>query len=322
MRTFALALCCLLAVACGGDFSNDDLEFQNALPQREDLAAKLPDSAARSSEGARPRGQALHRAQVLGGTSELALQAYAAGTQFNTDVDDLLALLEVFRHAPPTTREPDRRVWGPFPAESHPGHELRLVMERQGSDFGYLLQFRPTGGGEAAWWTYLPGTFKADGGIRKGEGTLAMDLHEARARGFEPQDASLVDRLDIRYQTKVLPTSVELLVSTLGGALPLARYASRRTPEGLGEMSFRLPGEDLIPGGLLETLDIVARWTPDGRGVLMLNILDGDAKGAQYTECWDARTRITFIQRNWDFITPTEGDRRTCPDVSALDPKP
>ncbi|MFP2895471.1 hypothetical protein [Corallococcus sp. 4LFB] len=318
-RKLALALPCLLAVACGGDFSNDDLEFHNALPQREDLAAKLPDTA-RSGQGLGTRAQRLSASQVLGGTSELALQAYTAGTRFNTSVDGLLSLLELFRDAPPTTRETDRRIWGPFPAKDHPGHELRFVMERQGASFAYLLQYRPSGGGESAWWTYLPGTFKADGGIRKGEGTLALDLEEARAHGFETGDATALDRLDIGYQTKALPTRVELLFTGAGAAVPLTRYASRQTPEGLGEMAFRLPGVDLIPGGLLETLDILARWTPDGRGVLVLNILEGDAMGAQYTECWDVRTRITFMQRNWDFLNPTEGDRSSCPDVSALNP--
>ncbi|NOK35286.1 hypothetical protein HMI49_18965 [Corallococcus exercitus] len=318
-RKLALALPCLLAVACGGDFSNDDLEFQNALPQREDLAAKLPDTA-RSGQGLGTRGQRLSASQVLGGTSELALQAYTAGTRFNTSVDGLLSLLELFRNAPPTTRETDRRIWGPFPAEDHPGHELRFVMERQGASFAYLLQFRPNGGGESAWWTYLPGTFKADGGIRKGEGTLALDLKAARANGFDTKEADTLDRLDIGYQTKALPTRVELLFTGIGATVPLTRYASRQTPEGLGEMAFRLPGVDFVPGNLAETLDIVARWTPDGRGVLVLNILEGDAKGAQYTECWDARTRITFMQRNWDFLNPTEGDRGSCPDVSALNP--
>lgn len=317
MRNPATALLCLLAVACGGDFSNDDLEFQYALPQREDLAAKLPDSAARSGQGLRSQQVGL---QVLGGTSELALQAYTAGTQFNASVDGLLSLLELFRNAPPTTRETDRRIWGPFPADDHPGHEVRFVMEREGAEFTYLLQYRPKGAGEDAWWTYLPGTFKADGGIRKGEGTLALDLKLARARGFDTGAATPLDRLDIGYQTRALPTRVELLFTGAGATLPLTRYASRQVPEGLGEMAFRLPGEDLIPGGLLETLDILARWTPDGRGVLVLNILEGDAKGAKYTECWDSRTRITFMRRNWDFLNPTEGDASTCPDVSALGP--
>ncbi|WP_223646606.1 hypothetical protein [Corallococcus sp. EGB] len=322
MRNLALALPCVLALACGGDFSNDDLEFQNALPQREDLAAKLPASA-RSGQDLGTSVQRLGAAQVLGGTSRLALQAYIAGKRFNTSVDALLALLELVRNAPPTTREADRRIWGPFPAQDHPGHELRFVMERQDTSFAYLLQFRPRGGGEGEWWTYLPGTFKAGGGIRKGTGTLALDLKAARAHGFETGgDANAVDRLDIDYQTKALPTRVELLFTDVGAATPDTRYASRRTPEGLGEMAFRLPGEDLIPGGLLETLDIVARWTPDGRGVLVLNILEGDAKGAKYTECWDAQTRVTFMARNWDFITPTEGSRATCPDVSALDVTP
>ncbi|CAM3099812.1 hypothetical protein [Corallococcus soli] len=319
MRNRVLALLCLLAVACGGDFSNDDLEFQNALPQRKDLAAMLPDSATRTGQGTGTRRDGL-AFQVLGGTSALAVQAYEVGTQFNASVDALLTLLELFRGLPPTTRETDRRIWGPFLADDHPGHELRLVMERQGTDFAYRLQFRPRGAGEDGWWTYLPGTFKADGGIRKGTGALALDLKAARANGFDTREATALDRLDIRYQTKARPTSVELLFTGAGAALPLTRYASRQVPEGQGEMAFRLPGQELIPGGPLETLDILARWTPDGRGKLVLTILEGDAKGAKYTECWDAATRITFLQRNWDFLNPTEGDAASCPDVSALGP--
>ncbi|RKH20948.1 hypothetical protein D7Y13_16605 [Corallococcus praedator] len=319
MRNLIPALLCLLAVACGGDFSNDDLEFQNALPQREDLAAMLPDSARRAGQGTGTREDRLGL-QVPGATSELAVQSYQVGTQFNASVDALLTLLELFRGVAPTTRETDRRIWGPFPADDHPGHELRLVMERQGGDFAYRLQFRPRGAGEDGWWTYLPGTFKADGGIRKGTGTLALDLKEARANGFDTREADGLDRLDIRYQTKALPTSVELLFTGAGATLPLTRYASRQVPEGLGEMTFRLPGQDLVPGGLLETLDIVSRWTPEGRGKLVLTILEGDAKGLKYTECWDAQTRITFLQRNWDFINPTEGSAASCPDVSALGP--
>jgi hypothetical protein len=319
MRTLALALPCLLALGCGGDFSNDDLEFQYALPRREDLAARLPDSATRTGKAVGPSAQGLGAAQVLGATSELAVQTYTTGTRFNASVDGLLALLELFRSAPPTTRETDRRVWGPFPAEDHPGHETRFVMERQGPRFTYLLQYRPRGADESAWWTYLPGAFQSDGGIRKGEGTVALDLGAARAHGFPTLGAEAVERLDITYQTKTLPSSVELRFTGVGTPAPVTRYAARQTPEGLGEMAFLLPGVDLIPGGPLESLDIVSRWTPDGRGRLELKVLAGDALGAKYTECWDTATRITFLARNWDPFNPTEGNRASCPDVSALD---
>lgn len=319
MRHLAPVLLCLLLAACGGDFSNDDLEFLNALPLREDLAAKLPESAARAGNGLTPREDGLVGLQGLGIVSDLAVQTYSTGTGFNQSVDALLSLLEKIRKLPPTTREPDRRVWGPFPDDKHPSLDVRFVMERTGEVFTYLLQYRRSGAGEEAWWTFIPGSFKADAGIRKGTGTVSMDFKEARKNGFPADGAVTLDRLDIDYQTRALPTRVALLFTGLGRPTPEVTYTYRAVPEGLGEMKFRLPDTDLVPGGLRETLDVTTRWAADGRGMVVVDILAGDATGAKYTECWDTRTRVTFIRRNWDWFNPPEGDATACPDVSALE---
>ncbi|MCP3143701.1 hypothetical protein [Pyxidicoccus xibeiensis] len=317
MRHLAMACLCLAAAACGGDFSNDDLEFLNALPRREDLAAKLPPS----SEGRAGGGLTTRKAALvvkLGEASELASETDETGRNFNAGVDGLLTLLENIRNASPTTREPDRRVWGPFRDDKHRDFEVRFVMERQALRFDYRLEYRRRGEGDLDWWAFLTGHFESDAGIRKGTGAISLDVKRAREEAFET-DLEALDRLDIVYQTKALPTRVEMVFTPAGGLVQATRYTYREAEGGVGEMKFQLPGTDLVAGGRLEDVELTSRWAPDGRGAGTLLVLDGDITGAKYTECWNALGRVTFLARSWDFFNPTEGNRSTCPDFSALD---
>ncbi|HZI16469.1 MAG TPA: hypothetical protein VE153_39250 [Myxococcus sp.] len=324
MRHLALACLCLAMAACGGNLSNDDLEFLNALPQREDLAAKLPANSQGRSGGKRAGGKTAASASLqvrLGETSQLFSDTDDTGRRFNASVDGLLALLEKIRDVEPTSRDPDRRVWGPFPDRDHPGFDVRFVMERNVEQrFAYRLEYRRSGEGEADWWAFLLGTFQADvGGIRKGQGQLFLDVKLAETKAFPLGGLVTLDRLLIRYQTKSLPTSVEMVFTPRGGLTAPTFYTYREAEGGLGEMKFQVPDTDLVPGGQLEDLELTTRWAGDGRGVGVLDVLDGDIRGAKYTECWDALGRVTFIARSWDFFNPTEGQRSSCPDVSALD---
>src|SRR4051794_1016053 len=117
MRSLWPALLCLLA-ACGGNFSNEDLEYLNALPTREALASKLPGTGTSSGSGLAQRRDRLS----VGDPSQLYLDTQKASTDFNNGLDGLLSLLENIRTVPPTTRELDRRIWGPFPDNNNPGN--------------------------------------------------------------------------------------------------------------------------------------------------------------------------------------------------------
>jgi len=322
MRHLAMACLCLAAAACGGDFSNDDLEFLNALPRREDLAAKLPAASEGRSGGgltARQASDKTAQAVNLGEQSKLAGDTDATGRNFNAAVDGLLTLLENIRDTPPTTRDPDRRVWGPFRDNDHRDFDVRFVMERQALRFDYRLEYRRTGEDDQQWWSLLLGSFQADAGIRKGVGELHLDVKRAEQEDFPRGGLATLDRLDIAYQTKALPTRVEMTFTPRGGLTAPSRYTYREAEGGLGEMKFEVPDTDLVVGGRLEDLELTTRWAPDGRGMGVLLVLDGDIKGAKYTECWNALGRVTFLARSWDFFNPTQGDRASCPDFSALD---
>jgi len=317
MRNLWPALLCLLA-ACGGNLSNEDLEYLNALPSREALASKLPESSTSSVGG----GLAQRRDQLaLGDVSQLYLDTRKASTDFNNALDGLLSLLENIRTVPPTTREPGRRTWGPWQDRNQPGNDVRFVMERDGDFFDYHLQFKPSAGGEDAWWSFLEGTFKADAGIRKGEGELHLFIADAVAKGLNVGDLRGLRQLDIGYQNKALPTRVEMIFSAQP-VPPLTtaqevRYTYRELPGGLGEMRFLLKDTDTVPGNLLEDVEITSRWTPNSGGVATFVILRGDLQGANYKECWDAQNKITFAKRSWELFGI--GKASDCPDVSGFD---
>jgi hypothetical protein len=318
MRNRWLLLLGCLAAACGGNLSNDDLEFLNALPAREDLASKLPGGERSVSAGSlRQRTDPL----ALGEPSQLYADTREASDEFNTGMDGLLTLLEEIRKLPPTTRAPDVRIWGPWQDSDHPGHEVRFAMKREAERFDYALQYRPTGSGEEAWWSAVEGSFRADGGLRKGEGAVRLLVAETKAHGFDVGGLAGMDRLDIVYQTRALPIRVQMrFVPASTGTASEILYAYREIPGGLGEMGFLLHDVDTLPGTRREELAILSRWTRDRGGVGVIAVTGGDVPAgfnATQVECWDASFRVTYMKRSWE--TAVVGNASACPDVSALE---
>ncbi|ADO73441.1 hypothetical protein [Stigmatella aurantiaca] len=311
MRPLFPALLGLLT-ACGGNFSNEDLEYLNALPTREELASKLPDSAAFSGR----RGERLS----VGEPSPLYQDTRQASDNFNTLLDELLTLVETIRALPPTTREPHRRTWGPFTDTNQPGHEARFVMERQedANVFTYQFQFKPIQADDSEWWSFLAGAFRADAGVRKGEGELHLFVGEAVAKGLHVEGLHPLQQLDVVYQTRELPTRVEMrLIAQSPSAPAEVRYTYRELPGGWGEMRFIQRDTEAVPGGQKEDVEITSRWTPAQGGVGTFIILRGDLTGAGYRECWNPQYEVTYAKRSWELFGT--GDVSTCPDVSGFE---
>jgi hypothetical protein len=311
-----LVLLGVLLSACGGNFSNEDLEYLNALPSREELASKLPGGTGPSRQGL---GQRLDRLSV-GDPSPLYQDTRQASDDFNAVLDALLRFVEDIRALPPTTREPHRRTWGPFRDAGQPGHELRFVMERQEEAplFTYQLQFRPVPAAGADWWPFLEGAFRADAGVRKGEGELHLHVEEARARGLNVEDLRGLRQLDVTYQTRELPTWVVMrLTAQAPSTAAEVLYTSREQPGGFGEMRFVQRETDAIPGGETEDVEITSRWTPDQGGVGGFVIVRGDLTGAGYRECWNAQYAVTYAKRSWELFGT--GDVSACPRIPGFE---
>src|ERR1700704_16159 len=123
-----LATCLLGAAAGCGNYSNEDLEFMAALPEKQELSAEVPTRSA----------------LVLGEAAEYYLLTRNVSLIFNGITEAFLGLIDTIRAFPPTTRQPNRRIWGPFPADpvKQPGWMIRMVMERVGATFTYNLEFK------------------------------------------------------------------------------------------------------------------------------------------------------------------------------------
>ena len=143
LRT-ALGLVGLGFLSACGNYSNDDLDFQLALPQQSDLSANVQLSVARIN------------------SAEYYKDTRNAITTFNAMVRDLLGLIENVRRYPATTRQGNRRIWGPFPADKYPTWQVRIVMDRSPVSptllkMDYWVQVRPVGADDSAWVSFLVG---------------------------------------------------------------------------------------------------------------------------------------------------------------------
>ena len=288
MRLLALGLPrASLAAACGGDFSNDDLEFLNALPEREDLAAKLPGAAAQRAA----RRAAARRRSALGELSKLyADTQQRPRTTSTTGVD---GLLDPARAHPRPCRPPRASRTGapgvPSRTQDHPGMRCASDGARRCAASSTCCSTAPAGTGEDAWWSLLEGPFEAEAGIRKGEGDVHLLVSEARERGLPTGASGCWTRLNIGYQTRSAahPRAGDPRLRP-GASLERGALHLPRLPGRPGEISFTMADIQATPGTALETLDITSRWTADQGGIGTVVIRSGDLAGARKIECWDA----------------------------------
>ncbi|WNG26230.1 hypothetical protein F0U62_21025 [Cystobacter fuscus] len=316
MRTRLLLLGCL-ATACGGNISNDDLQFLNALPTREELSAKLPGA---ESFGSRGSSRQHLGSLALGELSQFYANTRRAADDFNRGLDGVFSYLEGVRKNPPTTRTPEFRIWGPMENPRHPGHEMRFKMEREPEGFTFRVEFRPMGSDEAAWWSALEGRVYPEGGPRRGEGTLSILMARMRDHGIQEPWFMGQERLDVDYQTSTLPISVRMhfVPDTLGSGTETG-YVYHELPGGPGQMRFLGEDIDFVSGEQKEKVAVLSRWTQDQGGMATVEVTGGDVpagSSATLVECWDASFRITYEKRSWEMLE--EGNASSCPDVSAL----
>lgn len=296
-----------LLVGCG-NYSNEDLEYMNALPERDDLAANLPQA----------------RSAVLADTAELYRLTYEVTRAFNGSLEAFLRLIEAIRSYSPTSRTPLSRTWGPFPAEKHPGWLVQMVISRAAADsnaFSYWVGFQPVSDQSGDWLKLISGTFAASGGVRRGMGSLDVDTRALRAAGFDPE-LGFLERMNVdMYNTDADPITVHTTLTNLPNPfkpdeIRQAVYDYREWSDRRGEMTFNFKA-DSVPGLAVETFSVVSRWQGGGAGRSDVQVVEGDGAGAQWAQCWDARFQPTYTNKPW---APAEnlGDPSACPDIPAL----
>ncbi len=308
MKTKAAFLLLILA-ACGGNYSNEDVEFLAALPVRSELESKLPQQAGQSGvTGTR------QDALAVGDQSTAYQDARAASDGFNSGLFWLLDLIDQIRLLPPSRREPDRRIWGPFPDHDHPDFVDEIVIERQEQSlFNYRLEVRRKDAPSSAPWIPLVvGSFRGTGGARKGTGEVHLLAAAVRAAGFSTgTDLDKVQTIDLSYVTDKSPIQVNMsLQGTPDAGFQTVSYAYAEYDDHHGSIQFAAKATDPNTG-IQFALGEIAQWLPTGQGRADIAVSVGPFSGTLAVECWDAQFRVTYASKPWE-NPPLVGNAASC----------
>jgi hypothetical protein len=312
-----LALSLMAAAAGCGNYSNEDLEFMNALPETGDLQANLP---ARSS-ALEPASEA-----------ELARLTHNTTNSFNRLLDDLTGIVDTIRTSSPTSRTPDSRTWGPFPADRSKGVNLdwktRMIMTRDltvKDQFDYEIDVHKDGSSELEWLVFIRGTFMSGLTARRGMGHVELVTADVRAAGLDVSDLGVLDSLVIDYRRLPILTTVDMTITDLPAAgstdAPMVLFHYKQTATGRGQMIFDLIGNLVTTGPAIEDVQVTSNWLPTGEGLAQLRVLSGDGVGLQQAECWDTSFDATFNVKPWapmEQVAPTGDQASLCPDIPAF----
>src|SRR5579871_1176553 len=206
MKRLISSLVVLAALGCG-NYSNDDVEFLNALPHASDLTIKVPQtSSSQSGLGGTDAGAAASCGNDPGETSCYFEETVGTSGQFNLGLHGILDILDTVESFPTTSRTQSSRTWGPFPDSSHPGFDAKVVIARSSTQtydwsFNYRQSFSAA---NVPWFAFVSGHFEAVGGPRKGPGTMFVDGPGAVALGLNTDTLNGAS-VDAGFQTDANP---------------------------------------------------------------------------------------------------------------------
>lgn len=288
-----------LALGAGcGSWSNEDILFVAALPTREALALKVPASA----------GQALCAPP---GPSQVWGWAKPVGDGLNAAVDAMLALVDLVKRTPPTTRETDARIWGPWDDQKHPGMEVRVTMRRSRDGAGvpsyaYLFDERPRGG---AFQSVLDGSFRGES-ASAGKGTFALHFATVRALGISDHpDSDPYGDLSVQYDRTGDPRILGLDVPAGPQSASLAsfNYGYAGYQSGNGEFDYVFVNDQA------QRYEVTARFDAAGAGLALVNVVLSPTVHYSYEQCWDQGGCITNV-RDATTLFLSNGISGLCPN--------
>ncbi len=305
-----------LGLGCG-NYSNEDVDFQLALPESSDMEVQLTSVSRLDS-------------------AEYYKATRTAVITFNSLIVTLTAFVETVRGYTPTSRNGDERTWGPFPDEQKPGWETRVVMRRSADSatllhMDYWVQIRRTGQGDDAWVSLLSGQYTSQGSARTGYGEIHFDVQSPRLVGYPvDSDPGLIelDHLDVCYDKSgdgthcprsTAGAAVHVSMAIVNRSLPTvqtqsANYVYELAQDQSGHMQFDWQGttEDT---GLPIKATMVSRWlaTGEGRADLKADLTPNLPRDTLLgTDCWGADTVATYVFRLGRDVLPMGADDSVC----------
>jgi hypothetical protein len=309
MRTTSL-IALLVLSACGGSWSNKDLEFVSTLPSREALASNLPQPKGSPLTGVTTRHDGLN----AGDPSQAYARTRKASADFNSLLDFLLGVVEKVRSLPPSARTATTRTWGPYADQSNPGFKVRLTITQVDlTHYQWVIDSLPPTGEAIA---LVTGGFEATASLLEGKGTITVHVKDFRDRLKVSPELAQLDEIDIGYVTDQDPRLSHLVFTVAPGSvsgLSSIGYTAKEKADGSGAMDFLF--DTLDPN--VRELEIGSVWLPSGAGVAGMIVKKGTYAGATVIECWDASFLVTYYAESWAGGVKS-GKQSDCVQVSGL----
>jgi hypothetical protein len=281
-KVFGFALVAFLALGCG-NYSNEDLDFQLALPEQSELEIHMP------------------QALSVGNAAEYYTTTRNVVVTVNAMAAALVGVVDTVRGITPTSRNGNERVWGPFPEEKHPSWLMRVRMSRvdqpTGVRFDYHFELRPAAQPKAEFIELMGGWYSATGSAKRGKGRLVFDTTSLRDAGF-PIDDDFKDlvKLSLDYDTASFPVTIQMKTTKLVGADQRdATYDYQRNADGSGQLSFVWQLDQAV--GTINELAMTSRWLESGAGRADASLAVGGRVIG--TDCWGIDTVATYRLRTW-----------------------
>jgi hypothetical protein len=298
-----------LAIGCG-NYSNEDLEYMNAVPNRDELRVDIP-----------PRSSAI----TVDEEAELARFTHQVTGGLNALLTAIVNLVDTVRSVSPTSRTSTSRTWGPYPAEKHAGWLARMMIERDPNDptrFDYQLAFHRAGAADTDWPVLLDGWFMAGQSVRRGTGHFELMTAMLRAEGLDP-DLGLLDHMEADYETGADPITIQMMITNMPDpgstdGVTTAAYHYAAAQDGRHQMAFGFTA-NIVPGPLVETTSVTSLWLDSGEGLGDLVVQAGEGAGSTESQCWNGLFQPVYSRKAW--ATPGEDigmDRSGCPALTPL----
>ena len=222
-------------------------------------------------------------------------------------------MMDDVRDLPITTRERDRRIWGPYPWLDG---SVKLSVERsQGALFAYRLEVADEEPEQvvSAWYPLMEGEFLRGDSLRDGDGSFEFDAELWAALHGEPGGGLMRVTHRRAGEDVTLRVAFSDWLDEQGDRDEL-RYFFRRLPSGGGVFEYRSPA-DIVggEGSAPERWTTRARWLPGAAGRADFLIRGGDLGDLEFrgTECWDRGLRVVYYDVVGDEL-PAEGEEASC----------
>lgn len=294
MRSISL-LGCLVLAGCGGNWSNTDLVFLNALPRATDLQSQIPTSSGSPLTGVGTREDGLN----VGDPSKAYADSRKAAADYNTTLVSLLGLVDQVRLVAPSARTANSRTWGPYADPNNDGREVILSISNDASDethFHWTIGSRAAS--QTAFLTVLDGDFVARDSAQRGQGTISVPVKDFRDVVKVDDAFKQIDQIDIQYATAEDPRDVRLHFDMTPGnstGFDTLDVISQQHDDGSGAIQFLLTA----PGPEITRLRVDSGWLSSGAGKAISTILEGTVAGYDITECWGTGFTVSYYAESW-----------------------